>query len=176
MLFLTRRRLTYVICQLCICFDWIIINKWKRRTRSTSCFFPHQKILIAAKVMAGQWSVPVCISIVHAIFKRNLSQITIFQTSESIFPYNFWAIIPKLSGYVCRPKTKFGSIIFFILMPITYPESLGIIAQKLKEKVDFEIWKMVIACKSRLKIAHTIEVHTSADLWPAITLATISIF
>ena len=73
---------------------------WKGRTRSTSCFLPDQKILIVAKVIAGQRSAPVCISIVRAIFKRNLPQITIFQTSKSIFSYNFWAIIPKLSGFV----------------------------------------------------------------------------
>ena len=47
-----------------------------------------------------QRSAPVYISIVRAIFKRDLPQITIFQTSKSIFSYNFWAIIPKLSGYV----------------------------------------------------------------------------
>ena len=51
---------------------------WKRKTRSTSCFLPHQKMLIVAKVIAGQRSAPVCISIVRAIFKRDLPHITIF--------------------------------------------------------------------------------------------------
>ena len=43
---------------------------WKRGVRPTSCFLPDQKILILAKVIAGQRSAPMCNSIVHAIFIR----------------------------------------------------------------------------------------------------------
>ena len=58
------------------------------------------KILILAKVIASWRSAPMCNSIVRAIFRRNFPQMTLFQTSKSIFSYNFWAIISKLSGYV----------------------------------------------------------------------------
>ena len=78
---------------------------WKRGVRSASCFLPHQKILILAAVIAGKRSAPMSmcnsISIVRAIFipVYGWSQKPIFQTSKSIFSYNFWAIILKLSGY-----------------------------------------------------------------------------
>ena len=42
----------------------------KREVRSTSCFLPHQKILILDEVIAGQSSVLMCNSIVHAMFIR----------------------------------------------------------------------------------------------------------
>ena len=48
--------------------------------RSISCFLPHQKILILAEVIAGQWSALVCNSIVRAIFNRDYPKVTIFQT------------------------------------------------------------------------------------------------
>ena len=79
---------------------------WKGRTRSTSGFLPHLKILIVAKVIAGKRSAPVCISIVRTIFKRDLPQITIFETPKSIFSYDYLAIIPKLSGYALGIKIK----------------------------------------------------------------------
>ena len=50
------------------------------------------------------------------------------------------------------------------------------IAQKMWENIDVEAWKMVIRSNSRLKIAHTKEMHTGAYLRPAITLAMIDIF
>ena len=126
--------------------------------------------------MAGQRSALVCTSIVWAIFKRDLQAITIFQISKSTFSFNFWAIIPKLSGYIIGIKIKKIIEPNFVLGLQTYPESLGIIAQKLKEKIDSEVWKMVICDKLRLKIACTIEIHTGTDHWPAITLAAINIF
>ena len=42
----------------------------KRGVRPTSCFLSDQKILILAKVIAGQRSAPMCNSIVRAIFIR----------------------------------------------------------------------------------------------------------
>ena len=73
---------------------------WKRGMISTSCFLPHENILILAKVIASWRSAHMCNSIVRAIFRRDFPQMKLFQTSKSIFSYNFWAIISKLSGYV----------------------------------------------------------------------------
>ena len=61
-------------------------------------------------------------------------------------------------------------------MPITYPESLGMMTQKLQEKIDFKVAKSVTCGKSRLKFARSIELHIGADLQLAIILARINIF
>ena len=53
-----------------------------------AAFLAHQKILIVAKVIAGQRSEPVYISVARAIFKRDLLRITIFKLqnlSSTIF-------------------------------------------------------------------------------------------
>jgi hypothetical protein len=47
---------------------------------------------------------------------------------------------------------------------------MKLIAQKMWKKIDFEIQK------SSLTIARAIELHLSADLEPAVTLARINIF
>jgi hypothetical protein len=51
---------------------------WKKRVRGTSCFLPHQKILILAKVMTGWRSALMCYSIVCVIYQRDYLKILIF--------------------------------------------------------------------------------------------------
>ena len=68
--------------------------------RSASCFLPHQKMLIVARVIAGRGSAPVCVSVARAVFKCDLPRIAVSRTSESVFSYNFWAVVPELSGCV----------------------------------------------------------------------------
>ena len=87
-------------------WKFILYCFWKRRVRSISCFLPHQKILILAKVIAGQRSAFLCNPIAGTIFNGDYLKITIFQTSKSIFSYILWEIILKLSRYVVGLKIK----------------------------------------------------------------------
>ena len=52
---------------------------WKKRVRGTSCFLPHQKILILAKVMTGWRSALMCNSIACVIYNRDYLKILIFE-------------------------------------------------------------------------------------------------
>ena len=60
------------------------------RVRSTRCFLPHyRKILIIAKVINGQRSMPMRNSIARMIFNRDFLKIMIFLSSKSIFSNMF---------------------------------------------------------------------------------------
>ena len=50
-------------------------------------------------------------------------------------------------------------------MPRTYPESSGMIAQKLLEKIDYEAWKRVICGKSHVKITLAVSYLSCLSVW-----------
>ena len=54
-----------------------------------AAFYLIKKILIIAKVIDGQRSAPLCISIVRTIFKRDLLRITIFKLQNLFSPTIF---------------------------------------------------------------------------------------
>ena len=57
-------------------------------------------------------------------------------------------------------KSKSYSKVSLLKVPRTYPESFRVIAQTLKEKIDYDI----VFQGMRLKIARAIQLHYSADL------------
>jgi hypothetical protein len=71
--------------------NWFCDVFGKRRVRDTSCFLPHQKILIVAKVMAGWRSAPKLMSdsIAHGIFNRDSLKILIFELRNLSSPTFF---------------------------------------------------------------------------------------
>ena len=69
--------------------NWFYDVFWKRRVRGTSCFLPHQKILILAKVMAGWRSALMSNSIVRANFIRDYLKILFFEL-QNVSPPTFF--------------------------------------------------------------------------------------
>ena len=83
---------------------------WLRRVRSISCFLPHQKILILAKVIAGQRSALMCNSIVRAIFNRDFqsrfSQKWPFFKLQNLSSPNFLSNYPETFKIRSRHENK----------------------------------------------------------------------